>query len=172
MNDSPASTVINLADVPIEAHPRPAPGALAERFDARFGRIGERIGARQLGYNLTILPPGKCAFPHHNHRVNEEMFFILEGEGELRFGGKTHAIRAGDVIACPAGGPDVAHQIANTGKDDMRFLSVSTMQYPEICDYPDSGKFGVTMHPRHPDPAMAFRHMDRLGTGLDYWDGE
>jgi uncharacterized cupin superfamily protein len=164
--------ILNLADVPIDPHPRPAPGALAERFEARFGRISERVGARQLGYNLTVVPPGKRAFPHHNHRVNEEMFFILEGSGELRLGDALHPIRAGDVIACPAGGSDAAHQITNTGPTDLRYLAVSTMQYPEICDYPDSGKFGVVMPARDGDPAKAFRYLDRAGTGLDYWDGE
>ena len=150
--------ILNLADVPIEAHPRPAPGPL-----------GERIGAQKLGYNLTVVPPGRRAFPHHNHRVNEEMFLVLDGHGELRMGDTTHAIRAGDVIACPAGGREAAHQIINTGDGELRYLAVSTMQYPEICDYPDSGKFGVTMHPRADAP---FRHLDREGTGLDYWDGE
>ena len=164
--------ILNLADVALESHPRPAPGALGERFEARFGRIGEKIGARKLGYNLTVVPPGRRAFPHHNHRVNEEMFLVLEGAGELRFGDTTHAIRAGDVIACPPGGHDVAHQIINTGTGELRYLSVSTMDYPEICDYPDSGKFGVTTHPRDPDAGTPFRHIDRAGTGLDYWDGE
>ena len=162
--------ILNLADVPIEAHPRPAPGPLAERFEAQFGRIGERIGARQLGCNVTVLAPGKRAFPRHNHRVNEELFVILAGTGELRLGDAVHPLRAGDVVACPAGGRDTAHQITNTGPDEMRFLAISTMQYPEICDYPDSGKFGVTLPPRHGEEP--FRHLDRAGTGLDYWDGE
>jgi uncharacterized cupin superfamily protein len=164
--------ILNLADVALESHPRPAPGALAERFEARFGRIGEKIGARQLGYNVTVVPPGKRAFPHHNHRVNEEMFLVLEGNGELRLGERTFPIRAGDVIACPAGGQDAAHQIINTGDAELRYLAVSTLRYPEICDYPDSGKFGVTTHPHDPDAGTPFRHVDRAGTGLDYWDGE
>ena len=100
------------------------------------------------------------------------MFFVLSGTGELRFGDKTYPLRANDVIACPPGGRGAAHQIINTGTIDLRYLAVSTMEYPEICDYPDSGKFGVTMHPRHPDADMAFRHIDRPGTGLDYWEGE
>src|SRR5262249_38061245 len=45
-----------------------------ERFEARVAAIGGRLGAQKLGYNVTVLPPGKRAFPFHNHRVNEEMF--------------------------------------------------------------------------------------------------
>jgi len=33
-----------------------------------------------------VLPPGKAQCPFHSHRAEEEMFLVLEGEGELRFG--------------------------------------------------------------------------------------
>ena len=101
------------------------------------------IGARKLGYNLTVLPPGKAQCPLHSHRNEEEMFFILEGEGELRFGDQRYAIRKHDVIACPTGGPEVAHQIVNTGSADMRYLSLSNNEALEVCEYPDSNKVGV-----------------------------
>jgi uncharacterized cupin superfamily protein len=92
-------------------------------FAGKYGVIGERIGAQKLGYNLTICPPGKKVCPFHNHRVDEEMFFILEGEGLLRFGDKEYPLRKHDIVACPAGGPDVAHQIVNTGKTDLKYLA-------------------------------------------------
>ena len=59
------------------------------------------------------MPPGKVQCPFHNHHAEEEMFFILEGEGELRFGAERYPLRKNDIIACPPGGPDVAHQIIN-----------------------------------------------------------
>ena len=46
-------------------------------YTSRRGFIGEKIGARQLGYNLTVVPPGKAQCPFHNHRAEEEMFLIL-----------------------------------------------------------------------------------------------
>jgi uncharacterized cupin superfamily protein len=137
-------------------------------FDARLGAIGEKIGARRLGYNLTVIPPGKAAFPKHSHRVNEEMFFILEGRGELRLGDAVHPVRAGDVIACPVGGIDTAHQLANTGDADLKFLAVSTMEYPEVCEYPDSNKYLV----RTGFAAGDFFTIGRRGEALDYWDSE
>jgi len=112
--------ILNLADV--ELSPRPpafaASGPAAERYDARMGMIAPRVGAQKLGYNLTAVPPGKRAFPFHNHRINEEMFFVVEGTGEIRIGEATYPIRAGDVIACPPGGKETAHQIVNTGATD------------------------------------------------------
>src|SRR4051794_32934698 len=114
--------ILNISEVDLQ--PRPAAfaakGPAAERFDGRSGLISARLGAQKLGYNLTSVPPGKRAFPFHNHRVNEEMFFILEGAGEVRIGEATYPIKSGDVIACPPGGKETAHQIINTGSVDLR----------------------------------------------------
>jgi uncharacterized cupin superfamily protein len=167
---------INIAD--IELQPRPAAfapeGEAAERFDARIGQIAPLIGASQLGYNITVVPPGKRAFPFHNHRVNEEMFFILEGSGELRYGEATYAVGPGDVIACPAGGRGRAHAMLNTGDGELRYLAVSTKLSPEIAEYPDSDKFGVLAQftdEAGGEPRM-FYHIGREGEGLGYWEGE
>jgi len=167
--------VINIDEIELKARTpaSAAPGPAADRFDARSGPIGARIGAQKLGYNLTAVPPGKRAFPFHNHHVNEEMFFILEGEGEVRIGDETHRLRRGDVIACPPGGPDAAHQIINTGATDLKYLAVSTQQFPDICQYPDSGKFLVAERGRNADGTVSgFRHIGRAEAAVDYWDGE
>ena len=74
-------------------------------YTSSRGQISGHIGARDLGYNLTVLPPGKVQCPFHNHHAEEEMFLILEGEGELRFGDQRYPICKHDVIACPPGGP-------------------------------------------------------------------
>jgi len=167
--------IINLDQIELPARPAhlAAPGDAAQRFEGRMGAVGSRIGAHKLGYNITAVPPGKRAFPLHNHRVNEEMFFILEGAGEVRIGGARHAVRKGDFIACPPGGPETAHQIVNTGNVELKYLAVSTLQYPEICDYPDSGKFLVAEGQRDAHGnVQGFRHIGRSGNSIDYWDGE
>ena len=117
--------------------------------------------------------PGKRAFPLHNHQVNEEMFLILEGTGELRFGKETYPVRPGDLIACPPGGTDVAHQIINTGEGEMRYLAVSTKLSPEVAEYPDSGKFGLLAELADGEGgSRLLLHVGREGECIDYWEGE
>src|SRR5512141_632288 len=105
--------VINIDEIQPESRPAAfAPsGEAASRYDAKIARIGLRIGAKQLGYNVTAVPPGKRAFPAHSHRVNEEMFYVIRGTGEVRIGTETYPLRPGDIVACPAGGGETAHQI-------------------------------------------------------------
>lgn len=168
--------VIHISE--IELQPRPpalaATGPAAERYDARMGMVGLRLGAQRLGYNITEVPPGKRAFPFHNHRVNEEMFFVLEGQGEARIGAQRYPIRTGDFICCTAGGPETAHQLINTGTVPLRYLAVSTRMTPEIAEYPDSGKFGILAEfPAGPgEPPRGFRYVGREGESVGYWDGE
>ena len=138
------------------------------KFTSSRGQISDHIGARQLGYNLTVVPPGKTQCPFHSHHGEEEMFFILEGEGELRFGSERYPIRAHDVIACPTGGAEVAHQIINTGKTTMRYLSLSTVVELDACEYPDSQKVLVVGRRN----GSRLRKMFRAETTVDYYDRE
>lgn len=167
--------IINLADVECHGFRKALPAHLNERYGGvRIGEVGTAIGAQKLGYNVTAVPPGERAFPLHNHRINEEMFFVIEGTGEIRIGDATHAIRAGDVIACPPGGPESAHQIVNTSDSELRYLAISTLMSPEICEYPESGKFGVmTERPTESGgESWTFRYLGRTANSLSYWDGE
>jgi uncharacterized cupin superfamily protein len=97
------------------------------------------------------------------------MFFILEGHGELRFGDQRHPLRPHDVIACPTGGREVAHQIINTGTTTMRYLALSTRVEVETCEYPDSGKVGVWAGPRG---QLRLRKLFRAETEVDSSDRE
>jgi len=164
------NAILNVYDIEYQ------PWEHGDRFGAKLGAVSSRIGAQKLGYNITVLLPGKRAFPFHSHRVNEEMFFILEGSGEIRIGAETYAVRKGDVIACPPGGPETAHQLINTSdSDEMKYLAVGTSESPEIAEYPDSGKVGVlAQFPAKGDgKPSVMRYIIRDQAGMtDYWEGE
>jgi uncharacterized cupin superfamily protein len=135
--------------------------AKGEKFESDCARIGPLIGAKDLGYSYDVVPPGKCSCPFHSHRAEEEMFFIVRGEGTLRYGDETRRIRAGDVICCPVGGPETAHQIVNDSDADLAYLSISTRMPAEVCEYPDSKKVGAY--------GGDMRHLTRADQTLDYW---
>src|SRR5260370_26030542 len=143
-------------------------------FEARFAPIAAPLGATKLGCRLTVVPPGKKAFPHHVHHVNDELFVILSGEGTLRFGAEQYPVGLGDVIVCPAGGPDRAHQLINTSQGELRYLSISSMDLPEVAEYPDSSKFGVysVMTEETAPPQRRLVFLGRTASGVGYFCGE
>lgn len=162
------SRVINIDDVTLECH------AHGKAFEAHFGAIASRLGAQKLGYRLTVLKPGKRAWPLHNHHANEELFFVLQGNGSVRIGKDTFPIKAGDLIAAPAGGEETAHQIINSSNAELRYLCVSTMLEPEVTEYPDSGKLAVVAGapPGGDKTTRRLSFIGRKHNQLDYWDDE
>ena len=156
--------IINLADAKL------GPVGNGGKFEGNFASLGALIGARKLGVSLAEVPPGKRAFPKHAHHVNEEMMFILEGEGTYHCGGESAAVTAGDLIAAPPGDGTTAHQVENTSAAPLRYLTFSTKLEPEVVEYPDSGKFGVASLAGKDRPVIRF--MGRADMNLDYFDGE
>ncbi len=160
--------IVNIADVPLREH------AHGESFAAQLGRIGPLIGAQKLGCQLHVVPAGKKAFPRHAHHANEEMMIVLSGQGTYRLGDETFPVRAGDVIAAPSGEGETAHQVMNTGAEELRYLCFSTRFDPDVVEYPDSGKFGVaSMVPEGKGLTSAqLAYVGRLDSAVNYWDGE
>ena len=150
--------IVNLDDLPLQAFGQ------GRHFAAMLGRVGAALGTRQIGCTLVVLEPRKRAWPYHLHHAHEELFVILDGEGTLRYDGHEFPVRSGDVILTPPG-PDTAHQIVNTSERELRYLALSTKQSPEVCYYPDSGKYGAYF-----GEGGAFIAKDE--SALDYWHDE
>ena len=147
----------NFLDLPRERFLR------APLYDSMVASVSDGTVARKLGCGIDTLAPGMQSCPYHFHHGQEEMFILLEGRGTLRVAGELLAIEAGDVIFIPCG-PEYPHHIVNTSDAELKYLSISTQEQPEVCEYPDSGKFGVK------GAGAAF--MQRRENKLDYWDGE
>jgi uncharacterized cupin superfamily protein len=157
--------IINVAEAPVHA------GKSGERFEFSMAMLGDRAGAHAIGANLTRVPPGKAAFPLHHHHANEEHFFILSGRGVLRVGAETYRVKPQDYIVNRPGGPDTAHQLVNTGNEDLVYLAISTAVLPEVVGYPDSGKTGVRIG-FDQTPTSRFLMQDAHKNSVGYWDGE
>ena len=157
------SRVVNIDELELEHF-----SAVGGKFESDAVRIGPLLGAKDLGYSYDVVPPGKVSCPFHSHRAEEEMFFIVKGEGTLRYGAESRKVRAGDFICCPVGGPETAHQIINDSGAELAYISVSTMMPAEVCEYPDSGKIGAFGG----SGEGRLRHMTERSSAVDYWKGE
>jgi uncharacterized cupin superfamily protein len=162
-----AKLVRNLDDVDLRDMER------APLYATRSGRvIGPGVAgavARKMGASIDIVPPGKITCPYHFHYAQEEMFVILQGEGTLRVADEHVPVRAGDVIAIPPG-PAYPHQLINTSNATLKYLSISTQETPEVCEYPDSSKYLAYVEPA--GPLIGEGKMHRADSDLDYWDRE
>ncbi|MEM1345110.1 MAG: cupin domain-containing protein [Pseudomonadota bacterium] len=149
------------------------PSARGGVFAHTRAAVAQKVGLGHLGAQLMRVPPGNKAWPFHAHLANDEMYVILEGNGEMRLGPERFAVEAGDLIGCPAGGAETAHQLLNTGAVDLVYLCLSSMHQPEVMVYPDSAKTVTLVGRAALGPGeTGFRHASRLGETVDYWEGE
>lgn len=157
--------VIHLSAVPLET--MKVPESLS--FGGVRQRVGMAVGARKLGYSFFTVLPGKAAFPFHLHNANEEMIYISEGDATLRLGKEEIPVSSGTFIACPPG-TDHPHQLINTSDRELRYLVVSTMEYPEISEYPDSKKIGAYV--TSAGAQAGFRALYLKEKSVPYYEGE
>jgi uncharacterized cupin superfamily protein len=158
--------VINLSEVAVDKINAPE----GSPFGGLRQRVGANIGAQKLGYSFFNVPPGKAAFPYHTHGGNEEMIYIIDGAGVLRFGKEELAVTTGTVIACPPGA-EYPHQLINTGDKELRYLAVSTMEFPDLCEYPDSNKVGAYATAAV-GQQVGFRALYVKDKNVNYYEGE
>ncbi|WP_342453063.1 cupin domain-containing protein [Jiella mangrovi] len=150
------------------------PQTHGETFAAHFAPVAAPLGAKRLGSRYVEIPAGKRGWPIHCHHANDELFVILAGRGTLRFGEEAFAVEAGDVVVCPAGGPETAHQLIASPDEPLAYLAVSTMNEPDVMEYPDSGKLTVFAGaaPGGDKTARRVAMTVKADSGVDYWDGE
>jgi uncharacterized cupin superfamily protein len=91
----------------------------------RGWRVGAAAGARDVGLTRYRVAAGERAMPVHVHADEEEVFYVLDGEGISWQDGHAYAVRAGDCILHRPGAE--AHTIlgAGAGLDVLAFGSGS-----------------------------------------------
>jgi uncharacterized cupin superfamily protein len=121
------------------------------RFSGRSRALGAAAGATLTGLNLVTLPAGEEGAPPHCHTVEEELFLILHGEGELELWGspdpkhafpagpkETQPVRAGHIVSRPPG-TRVPHSF-RAGPAGLTYLAYGTRDSADVCWYPRSNK--------------------------------
>jgi mannose-6-phosphate isomerase-like protein (cupin superfamily) len=71
-----------------------------------------------------VAPGGRTA-PHY-HRRTEEIYYILEGQGEMTINNQTQGVGPLDAIAIP---PGAVHSIFNSGSEPLVFLCCCAPAY-------------------------------------------
>jgi uncharacterized cupin superfamily protein len=117
----------------------------------RRARLGRQAGSRQLGASLFEVPPGASTFPLHIHYANEELLVVVGGEATLHTLEDSRALAPGDVVAFPAG-REGAHRLSNDGDEPARLLLVSTMNAPDVNEFPELGQYWVRDYVPGTDP--------------------
>ncbi|MGO9146280.1 MAG: cupin domain-containing protein [Desulfomonilia bacterium] len=86
----------------------------------------ENSGLKSLEIVMCIFSPGEVAKLHYHQRM-EEIYYVLDGEGEVELNGKWFKVRADDSVAIPIG---TTHRMKNTSSDKvLRFLSVNSPEW-------------------------------------------
>ena len=69
--------------------------------------------------------PGLETQPHY-HPLTEEIYYILQGVGEMTIGKEMQPVGPGDAIAIP---PGAIHTIRNSGEQTLLFLCCCAPAY-------------------------------------------
>jgi len=134
-------------------------------FRAGMLRFGAQLGAEQTGTSVYELPPGEAICPYHYEHAEEEWVLVLGGRPSVRTPDGIEQLEPFDVVFFPRG-PEGAHQIRNDSDAPARVLMWSTVVYPAVSVYPDSGKVGVWTAGKVDDLLV------ERSSAVDYYHGE
>jgi|SRR5215813_12969628 len=120
---------------------------------------GDARARHPFAVEILRIAAGQTPYPYHSHSAQWEFYHVISGEGTVRDETGGSAVVAGDAFIF---GPGEAHQLINTGAQDLVLYVVADNPIGESGYYPDSNKWIV----RSPERKI-FR-----GDSLDYFDGE
>ena len=109
--------VEQMARVPWQEFPGHFGGALSKAL------VGpENSGSSRIDFRISRYAPKACV-QEHVHKIQEQIYYVLEGEGILTLNDARHLMRPQDYVYVP---PGVRHSFTNTGLAGLVFLVVTT----------------------------------------------
>ena len=111
------AVVRNIAEVLWENPPGHSPGAISKMLVRP-----ETVGSRLVDHRISTYQPMSYVEPH-THKVQEQIYHVLDGEGLMELNKERQVVGPGDVIFIP---PGIEHAIYNTGTGDLTFLVITT----------------------------------------------
>lgn len=160
--------IITNMDRLVSVHNEEHEGYAYDKYNVTDSKEKYEVASPAQGNQTVVafysIPPHKSNYPFHYHSTNEEVFYIISGQGTLETSTGTTQVTAGDIIVCPVG-EEGAHKLTNASDtENLVYLDVDTNHTPDIAFYPHSQKLGVRL--------KGFRENYKLESGVDYWEGE
>ena len=135
MKHDEAPAAIAAADVPPRTRPSNYPEPFASRMSRREKRmLGDFFGLNNFGVNLTRIAPGGESALMHMHSKQDELIYVLEGEGVLATPSGETRLLAGMCAGFPAQGE--AHHILNRSDRDLVILEIGDRPEGDEGTYP------------------------------------
>lgn len=104
-------TVADLSTIAGRAYP-------ARRLTQNLVGGASPIQASNFSMGFVTLEPGGGQVPWHNHE-QEEVYFVLDGTGEICIGEERQAIQAGQAVYIPS---NAFHQLTNVGDQPLKMI--------------------------------------------------
>jgi uncharacterized cupin superfamily protein len=101
----------------------------------RWTGLGEASGSVGVGLRRIQLPAGGWSTPAHEHGLEEEIFYVLEGRGLSWPNGATAEIAAGDcIVYLPRAGAHTVHAL-----EPVDVLAFGLRRWDEALGFPRLG---------------------------------
>jgi uncharacterized cupin superfamily protein len=114
-------------------YPEPFRARVAAR---RKRKLGDALGLRNFGVNLTTLAPGAQSALRHWHATQDEFVYVVSGELVLVTDAGEQVLGAGMTAGFPAGKAD-AHHLLNRSQREATYLEVGDRTAGDAVTYPD-----------------------------------
>ncbi|GHG62027.1 cupin domain-containing protein [Streptomyces griseocarneus] len=99
-------------------------GVHAAQGHSRWTCLARRTGlhGRWEAVEWAWLPPGGVS-GEHRHSRTEELYYVLDGQGEITLDGRPYPVRAGAAVLTALGR---RHGLRNTGREPLSWLVIET----------------------------------------------
>ena len=110
------ASIRNTAEVPWAEFPGHFGGALSKLLVHP-----ETTGSRHIDHRISTYAPNAYVAPH-THKIQEQVYHVLAGQGLMEIDGRRQVVREHDVIFIP---PGIQHALYNTGFAPLTFIVVT-----------------------------------------------
>ena len=146
--------IVAVADLPLNKSTI-YPAHLKAPFAGRAKRrVGDAVGMKNFGFNITTLEPGAWSSHQHWHTRQDEMIYLLEGELTLVTDRGREIIKPGTAVGFPANTGE-GHNLINNGTTTAVYIEVGDRLPGDEALYSD-----VDLAARQNPPSYSFTKKD------------